>query len=99
MPQSIAVDYQAAGRMSGEETQLKGWVEALLGGPLTGWSRLVAGNSRTTWAADTADAAVVVRVDEGDGPFSDTPLPLEREVTVYRALQGSGIAIPRLYGF
>jgi aminoglycoside phosphotransferase (APT) family kinase protein len=66
---------------------------------LTAWSRLVAGNSRTTWAADTADAAVVVRVDDGDGPFSDTPLTLEREVTVYRALQDRGIAIPRLYGF
>jgi aminoglycoside phosphotransferase (APT) family kinase protein len=85
--------------MTAEETQLKAWVETLLGGPLTAWSRLVAGNSRTTWSGDAAGTAIVVRVDEGDGPFSDTPLTLEREVSVYRALQDRGIAIPRLYGF
>ena len=85
--------------MKGDEEQLKAWVAGLLGGPVTAWSRLVSGNSRTTWSADANGAGLVVRVDEGDGPFSDTPLSLEREVTVYRALQGRGIAIPRLYGF
>jgi aminoglycoside phosphotransferase (APT) family kinase protein len=80
------------------EEQLRTWAGDLLGGPVTGWSRLVAGNSRTTWAADVGGVRMIVRVDDGGGPFSGTPLTLERELTVYRALQGRGVAIPRIYG-
>jgi aminoglycoside phosphotransferase (APT) family kinase protein len=85
------------------ETALRAWLERLLGGTVTGWRRLVAGNSRTTWAADVAVAdrslPLVVRVDTGDGPFSDTPLSLAREAAVYDALAGRGVALPRSYGF
>jgi aminoglycoside phosphotransferase (APT) family kinase protein len=89
--------------MTQDGTALREWVQTALGGPAERWSRLVSGNSRTTWAADIAlDGAtrpVIVRADSGDGPYSDTPLSLEREAVVYRALQDSGIPIPRLYGY
>lgn len=90
--------------MGHDEGQLREWVGAELeGGTVARWARLVAGNSRTAWVADVQGAAgsmpVVVRVDSGDGPYSGTPLSLEREVAVYRALQGRGVPIPRLLAF
>jgi aminoglycoside phosphotransferase (APT) family kinase protein len=89
---------------SGErEPALRAWLEQLLGGAVVDWQRLVAGNSRTTYAADLAsgpqDWAVVVRTDTGDGPFSDTPLTLAREASIYVDLQDRGLALPRIYGF
>jgi aminoglycoside phosphotransferase (APT) family kinase protein len=79
------------------------WARAALGGRITGIERLVSGNSRTTWGAtletDDGSRPVVVRVDDGDGPFSATALDLEREARTYRALQETGVAIPRLYAF
>jgi hypothetical protein len=63
----------------------------------------VAGNSRTTWSADvqrgTEVARLVVRVDTGDGPFSDTPLTLAREAAIYEDMQGRGLTLARTYGF
>src|SRR6202000_3199686 len=81
--------------MPGDGTQLREWARTVTGAPVDSWSRLVSGNSRTTWASDS----IVVRADSGDGPFSDTPRPLEREATVYAALQDRGIPIPRFYGY
>ncbi|HEY4098761.1 MAG TPA: phosphotransferase family protein, partial [Baekduia sp.] len=88
----------------GPPPALRAWIEETVGGPSRGWRRLVSGNSRTTWAADVdhdgADVlALAVRVDEGDGPFSGTPLTLAREAGVYAALQGRPVAIPRRYGY
>jgi crotonobetaine/carnitine-CoA ligase len=78
-------------------------VARLLGGTVTDWRQLVAGNSRTTWAAEVRrgdqQLSVVARVDAGDGPFSGTPYTLAREATIYRALQGRGVALPAIHGF
>jgi aminoglycoside phosphotransferase (APT) family kinase protein len=78
-------------------------VEELCGGRGEDWRRLVSGNSRTTWGLNVATPSggvpMIVRVDEGDGPYSGTPLTLAREAVAYRALDGSGIAIPHYYGY
>ena len=78
-------------------------VARLLGGTVVDWRQLVAGNSRTTWAADVRRGEellrVVARVDAGDGPFSGTPYTLAREAAVYRALQGRGVALPAVHGY
>src|ERR1700759_5653027 len=81
--------------MTGDETRLREWARTVTAAPVENWSRLVGGNSRTTWATDS----IVVRADTGDGPFSDTPLTLRRGATVYAALPGRGIPIPRFYGY
>src|ERR1700750_3325752 len=81
--------------MTGDETRLREWARTVTAAPVENWSRLVSGNSRTTWASDS----IVVRADTGDGPFSNTPLTLEREATVYAALQDRGIPIPRFYAY
>lgn len=78
-------------------------VARLLGGTVVDWRQLVAGNSRTTWAADVRRGEellrVVARVDAGDGPFSGTPYTLAREAAVYRALQGRGVALAAVHGY
>jgi aminoglycoside phosphotransferase (APT) family kinase protein len=85
------------------EAALWDWLGSTVGGEIENARLLVSGNSRTTWAVDvvTSSAAIelVVRTDTGDGPFSGTALTLAREAVVYRALQSSGIRIPRFYGY
>ena len=75
----------------------------LLGGRVLTWEPLVAGNSRTTWAATVQRGSeclpVVARIDAGDGPFSGTPFTLAREAEMYRALQGQDIPLPGFHGF
>jgi aminoglycoside phosphotransferase (APT) family kinase protein len=81
---------------------LRDWVSAQTGGEVVGWRRLVSGNSRTTFAADVRVngevVPLVIRHDEGGGPTAGTELSLEREAVAYRALQDSGLPIPRVYG-
>ncbi len=81
---------------------LRDWLAAATGGEVLAWRRLVSGNSRTTFAADVRlpaqELALVVRHDEGGGPVAGTELSLEREAVAYRALEGSDLPVPRLYG-
>ncbi len=42
--------------------------------------------------------SVVLRLDEGLGPTAGTELSMAREAVIYRALEGSGLPIPKLYG-
>lgn len=77
---------------------IRSWVERELGIVVTGASRIGSGASREIWAIDDASgAAYVVRLDPGTGPVAGTALDLRREATVYRALQGRGLPIPRLH--
>lgn|GEM_PF-2303647 len=82
---------------------LASWIEGALGGAVAGWRRLVSGNSRTTWAADLVRGEetlpLVVRVDEGDGPFSGSALTLEREARAYAAVEGHGLPVPAFYAY
>src|ERR1700748_3541225 len=94
---------QATNRDPAVGVKIAGWVERLLGGRATRWNRLVSGNSRSTWSVDVersgGPVAVGVGVDEGNGPYSGTPLSLDREAIAYRELDGHGVAIPSFYGF
>ncbi|MFI0369015.1 phosphotransferase family protein [Actinomadura sp. 1N219] len=87
--------------MSGTWPALQPWVEDVLGARVVEVTRLSAGNSRIVWKAmvQGADGAVrpfAVRCETGSGPLSGTALSLNREQTVYAALAGQGLAVPRL---
>jgi aminoglycoside phosphotransferase (APT) family kinase protein len=94
---------EGSGETAGRDQRLRDWVQQLMGGTIVEWQRLVSGNSRATWSVDVdVDGdrlPLVVRVDPGDGPFSHTPLTLEREASIYAEMQGRGVALPRTYGF
>ena len=94
---------EGSGETPGRDRRLRDWVQQLMGGTIVEWQRLVSGNSRATWSVDVdVDGdrlPLVVRVDPGDGPFSHTPLTLEREASIYAEMQGRGVALPRTYGF
>jgi aminoglycoside phosphotransferase (APT) family kinase protein len=81
---------------------LRRWVAKVSNGEVTGWRQLVSGNSRQSFVAAVRvggrDLELVVRHDGGGGPVAGTELSLEREAVVYRALAGSGVPVPRLYG-
>jgi len=80
---------------------LQDWLARVTGGRVLTWEAVTSGNSRSTFAADVEVGgerlALVVRHDEGGGPVAGTALSLEREAAVYRALEGSGLPVPRLY--
>jgi aminoglycoside phosphotransferase (APT) family kinase protein len=77
------------------------WIEADLGGTITESSRIGSGSSREIWGIELHDPdrsrSLVVRVDTGTGPVAGTALDLPREATVYRALQHTGLPVPRLH--
>lgn len=85
------------------DAELAAWTERLVGGRISAARRLLSGNSRTTWAVDVERdeqrVALALRVDEGDGPYSGTPLTLAREAAAYAALQGHHLRMPRFYGY
>ena len=77
------------------------WVAGITGGEVTRFERTATGRSRATWLVDVKrpDGEIlelVLRRDTGDGPLSGTEISLTREAAVYRALHGTGVAIPRL---
>ncbi len=77
------------------------WVEEITGGKVARLERTSTGSSRATFLVDVQlpdrrTAELVLRRDTGDGPLSNTELSLARESTVYRALAGTGVLIPRL---
>jgi aminoglycoside phosphotransferase (APT) family kinase protein len=78
--------------------ELRAWLAAELGGEVVSWEPFGRGNSRRAFAADVrrADGVVplVVRCEDGAGPVAGTPLTLEREATVYRAIEGRGLPVP-----
>lgn len=80
--------------------ELQAWLTAVLGGRITAWDQLTAGNSRTTWTADVETGGetrrVVLRTEAGDGPFSGTELSLRREATLYRAVGETDVPTPKL---
>ncbi|MBV8690501.1 MAG: phosphotransferase family protein [Actinobacteria bacterium] len=79
--------------------ELLSWVEQSTASDVTSAEPIGAGSSRRTWGVDLADGGqLVVREDTGGGPTSNTPLDLSREATVYRALDASGLPVPRLLG-
>jgi len=85
------------------EAEVLGWIREVLGTEVTQPRLHLAGGSRQTYFLDTAAAAaapraLVLRRDSGDGPLAGSPFTLGREATVYEALRGTGVPVPRLLG-
>jgi aminoglycoside phosphotransferase (APT) family kinase protein len=79
----------------------KQWIEEVTGGTVTRFDRTSSGRSRGTWLVDVqqSDGTVhelVMRKDMGEGPLAGTEINLERESTVYRALNDTNVLIPAL---
>lgn len=77
------------------------WLSKLTGGEIADARRTTEGGSRATWLVDVDVPGVgrrelVLRRDTGDGPFTGTEFTLEREATVYRALQDTEVPVPRV---
>jgi aminoglycoside phosphotransferase (APT) family kinase protein len=81
------------------EERLRSFAEETLGVRVERSAPLGTGASRATWLLTCADGSeCVLRAETGDGPMAGTELSLARESSVYSALQGLGLPIPRLIG-
>lgn len=80
------------------EAALRHWVEETTGATVTSAERGFAGGSRELWFVETGSRSVVVRVETGAGAFHGTPLTLEREATVCRALWGTDVPVAEVLG-
>jgi len=79
------------------DERLRSFVERATGARVVSSARVGTGASRATWLVTLSDGGVpVLRADTGDGPMAGTALTLAREATVYAALEGSAVPIPRL---
>jgi aminoglycoside phosphotransferase (APT) family kinase protein len=79
------------------DPSLARWAEDVLGGPLVAVTRSPSGGSRETWFVETAGAHAVLRLEAG-GSFTGTDVNVEREATVYRALEPTAVPVPRVLG-
>ncbi len=75
--------------------EVRAWLESVVG-PIGDPAPIGSGASRELWRIETGAGPRVVRVDTGTGPVAGTALDLAREATVYAALQGRGLPVPRL---
>ena len=93
-----SVSYEAPGP---DADGLLGWVEELTGGRVVGTSRPAVGGSRQTQLVEVdVDGAVrtlVLRAEAG-GSFAGTDVSVEREAVVYRALAGTAVPVPAVWG-
>ena len=87
--------------MSAElETQLRAWVEAELGIPVTELSLIPGGASRRSYKVLRADAPpVFLRVDSGEGPLSGTQFTLAREWSFLKPIADRGYPAPGVLAF
>lgn len=77
------------------------WVESVTGGELVNFERETGGSSRSTNLVEVRlrDGSVerlVLRLDTGDGPFSNTKFTLAREAATYRALASTSVPVPEI---
>ena len=80
------------------ESEIEGWIAASTGRTVRHLQRVGYGASRATFIAEMDSGPdLVARVDTGDGPMAETELSLAREAEAYRALEGTGVRIPRLH--
>jgi len=80
--------------------QMRGWVESATGGVVVSAERGGSGGSRELYFVDVAcgDAPprpLVLRLESGGG-FAGTEISVAREASVYAALQGTDVPVPRL---
>lgn len=80
---------------------LRDWVGSVLGASVTELRRTYVGGSRELYFVESADGdppRSVLRVEAGGGAFSGTPLTLEREAGILRALAPTVVPVPRVLG-
>jgi len=84
------------------DERVRAWVEDTAGGRISQVDRPPTGGSRELYCVDVrlADgeiARLVLRMEAG-GAFAGTPISIRREATVYRALAGTAVPVPKLIG-
>ncbi|MEO7429729.1 MAG: phosphotransferase family protein [Acidimicrobiales bacterium] len=80
------------------EAALRRWVEETTGATVTSAERGFGGGSRELWFVETGSRSLVLRAETGAGAFHGTPLTLEREVTVCRALWPTNVPVAEVLG-
>lgn len=76
------------------------WAGELLHSPVSGVQELTGGASRNSFILSHENGEKsFLRLDAGHGPLSGTEFTLFREYQVLLQLQGSGVAIARVYAF
>ena len=88
----------------------RSWIEQLTGSTINKTTREFAGGSRELWYVDLDPPVagtdrlsrfprnLVLRIDSGVGPLSDTRFNLLREASVYRALEKTNVPVPAIFG-
>lgn len=81
--------------------ELVAWIEASAGGRLVNAKRQPGGARKEAWFVDVEEgdgavAPLFLRYDRSDPSKTSDPWTLHREASVYVALQGSGVLVPRV---
>jgi aminoglycoside phosphotransferase (APT) family kinase protein len=83
---------------SGDDAKIVAWLESLLGGTVTTWSRQP--RWRPMWFADVERDGVVQRVVvRGERSDSVLQFPLDHEMRFQQVLEQQGIRVPKVYGW
>lgn len=75
---------------------LRRWVEDTTGAAMTSAKRHLVGGSRDLWFVEVGGRSLVLRAETGAGALAHTPLTLQREARVCRALAGSGVPVAEI---
>lgn len=75
---------------------LRRWVEDTTGAAVTSAKRHLVGGSRDLWFVEVAGRSLVLRAETGAGALAETPLTLQREALVCRALAGSAVPVAEI---
>lgn len=84
-------------------TSLASWIHDVAPGRVVGFRQHpAAGLSRGAWLVDIDNRGtmqvLLLRAESGTGPFSKTTFTIEREALAIRALEGTGVPVPRIHG-
>jgi aminoglycoside phosphotransferase (APT) family kinase protein len=86
--------------MSVLDPKLLGWIEGIMGTPVSAVQELTGGASRNSYIVRGGGAAKsFLRLDAGHGPLSGTAFTLAREYAVLSQVQGNGVPVPRVLAF
>lgn len=81
------------------EEELRSWVEEETGASITGWRQIAGGNRCRSWAVsltrEGAASGIYLRYQPPRPPSAE-PYTVWREAAVYRALDDTGVPLPRL---
>src|SRR5690606_26020859 len=82
---------------------LLAWAAELAGGEVTGGARLPGGGRKEAWTLDFAGAdgtpqRLFLRYDRSDPARTADPWTLHREASVFLALQGTDVIVPKVLG-